>query len=111
MRCPDCGTALKSDETCETHFHQMLFWEAEFPNFGVVHHLAVLCYHLQHPHLYSSDGLQHALGLLVAFVAQGKMPAEVRQAMRYDVDSGKRDWNITAALNHMELIARLFSGR
>ena len=50
-RCPECGAVLHDGETCEAYFHQMLFWEAENPANGEVHHLAVLCYHLQHPHL------------------------------------------------------------
>ena len=67
-RCPDCGAALNDDQPCETYFHQMLYWEAEFPALGVVHHLMVLCYHLQHPHLYSARTLTDAQGMLVDFV-------------------------------------------
>jgi hypothetical protein len=94
--CPDCGAMLRGHETCETHFHQMLFWESEFPDLGVVHHLMVLCYYLQHPRLYSPEGLNNALGLLVAFVERGASPAEVRESNGKIVDSGKRDWKVTA---------------
>ncbi len=94
--CPECGATLNNGTTCETNFHQMLFWEAKYPEYGSVHHLAVLCYHLQHPRLYSSAGLRHALGLLIALVEQGRSPAEVRQQMTRAVDSGTRDWTFTA---------------
>jgi hypothetical protein len=74
----------------------MLFWEAEDPSLGVVHHLMVLCYHLQHPSLYSPDGLTYARGLLTDFVERGLSPAEVRQRSRATVDSGSRKWKISA---------------
>jgi hypothetical protein len=73
----------------------MLFWEAEHPSYGAkVHHLMVLCYHLQHPSLYSPAGLQAARQLLVEFVEQGASPAKVRQRHRAQVDSSRRDWKI-----------------
>jgi hypothetical protein len=96
--CPECGTPWHGT-TCEEHFHQMLFWEAEFPEYGVVHHLMVLCYHLQHPGLYSPEGLKTALDLLVTFVEKGATTEQVRKANRDKVDSGKRDWKITARPN------------
>jgi Family of unknown function (DUF5946) len=94
--CPECGAAWKAGETCETHFHQMLFWEAEYLALGEVHHLTVLCYHLQHPSLYSPEGLNEARRLLVEFVEHGASPVEVLKRNRARVDSGKRDWKITA---------------
>ena len=74
----------------------MLFWEAEHPAYGEVHHLTVLCYHLQHPSLYSPEGLQAARRLLVEFVERGTSPGEVRQANQAHVDSSRRQWKITA---------------
>ena len=94
--CPECGAALMGTTTCQEHFHQMLFWEAEEPARGEVHHHMVLGYHLQHPSLYSPDGLRHALGLLEAFVVGGLSPAEVRQRQRQQVASDQRAWKITA---------------
>jgi hypothetical protein len=92
--CPACGAV---GDSCETNFHQMLFWEAERPEFGAeVHHLMVLAYHLQHPHLYSVDGLENARGLLRKFVAEGLSPQEVRKQNAPIVDSGKRKFTITA---------------
>jgi hypothetical protein len=94
QQCPDCGAVLPVGETCEQAFHQMLFWEAEDPPRGEVHHLMVLCYHLQHPGLYSPDGLREAIRLLAAFVEDGLNPQDVRRANRSLVDSGKRTWKI-----------------
>ena len=73
----------------------MLFWEAEYPAYGEVHHLMVLCYYLQHPSLYSPAGLHEARRLLAEFVERGTAPFEVRQRNRDRVDSSKRDWKIT----------------
>ena len=93
-KCPECGTAWSDGKTCQDHFHQMLFWEAENPGYGEVHHLMVLCYHLQHPSLYSPRGLSAARRLLVEFLEQGETPDEVRKRNCASVDSGKRKWKI-----------------
>ncbi len=93
-RCPECGAAWQDDQTCQDHFHQLLAWEAEYPSKTLAaHHFLVLCYYLQHPHLYSPQGLKEAKKLLAAFVEQGVMPDEVRR--RAEVDSSKRTWKIT----------------
>ena len=94
--CPECGAAWADGRTCADDFHQLLFWENERPELGEVHHLMVLCYHLQHPSLYSAEGLAHARRLLADFVAGGLSPAEVRQRQRGAVDSGERGWSVTA---------------
>jgi hypothetical protein len=96
QRCPECNARWINAPTCEEHFHQMLFWEAENPALGEVHHLAVLCYYLQHPSLYSPEGLNEARRLLAEFVEHGMSPAEVRKRNRVRLDSGKRDWKIKA---------------
>ena len=94
--CPECGARVPEDLTCQDHFYQMLYWENEFPGHGVVHHLAVLCYYLQHPSFYSPEGLQAGLGLLVDFVERGETPQHSRQRNRERVSSGQRSWKITA---------------
>lgn len=96
QKCLECGATSIDGQTCETCFHQMLFWEAEYPAYGEVHHLMVLCYHLQHPSLYSPDGLKEARRLLVEFVEHGASPGEVRKRNRARVDSSRRDWKIKA---------------
>jgi hypothetical protein len=62
----------------------------------VVHHLMVLCYYLQHPSLYSPEGLDNAKTLLIGFVVRGLSAQTVRQQTRRQVDSGKRQWKISA---------------
>lgn len=94
--CPECGALWRHGVTCADHFHQMLFWENEDSANWAVHHLTVLCYHLQHPSLYAADGLEHAKGLLIKFVDEGVDPRVLRVQMRDEVDSGKRKFKITA---------------
>ncbi|NLX09246.1 MAG: hypothetical protein GXY36_06285 [Chloroflexi bacterium] len=94
--CPECGAAWEADQTCEDAFHQMLFWEAERPELGEVHHLMVLCYYLQHPHRYSPEGLLYAQRLLADFVEQGLTPQQVRQRSSEALGSDRRDFKITA---------------
>ena len=93
--CPECGADWSSGVTCEQDFHQFGFWElADLEHLGVVHHLMVLSYHLQHPSLYSPAGLTYAKGLLVDFVERGVTPQQARQQRRDQVDSGKRQFKI-----------------
>lgn len=94
--CPECGAQHTDDSTCETDFHQMLFWEHEAFSRWEVHHLTVLCYYLQHPHLYSEDGLANGIDLLTAFVRDGIAPSEIRRTSKDKVNSKNRDWKITA---------------
>lgn len=94
--CPDCNAFLSDHLTCQDHFHQLLFWENEVPEYGEVHHLTVLCYHLQHPSLYSPEGLQYARKLLADFLVRGLSPAEVRRQEKDHVDSGKRQIKFTS---------------
>jgi hypothetical protein len=92
--CPECSAIWPGEETCQDFFHQMLFWENENPAYGTVHHLMVLSYYLQHPTLYSPEGLAEAKQLLVEFLERGATPAEVRSNNRARVDSSKRKWKI-----------------
>jgi Family of unknown function (DUF5946) len=96
--CPECGAPWQGVQTCEDYFHQMLFWEAENPAYGAQsHHLMVLCYHLQHPSLYSPEGLEFAQQLLVEFLEHGRTPEQIRLRNRHHVDSSRRNWKITGA--------------
>ena len=92
--CPECGTEWHNGETCQDYFHQMLFWEWENTDYGVVHHLMVLCYHLQHPSLYSSEGLHEAMHLLADFWEHGVTTEQVRRRNRSSFDSSTRKWKI-----------------
>jgi len=92
--CPECGAPGQEEKTCQDHFYQMLFWENEYPGHGAVHHLTVLCYHLQHPSLYSPQGLSAGIQLLDDFLEQGISPQEVRQQRGAEVNSRTRTWKI-----------------
>ncbi len=95
IHCLECGADWSSGVTCEDHFHQFGFWElADLEHLGVVHHLMVLSYQLQHPSLYSPEGLAGAQKLLVDFVARGLTPQQVRRRDRDKLDSGKRKFKI-----------------
>ncbi len=73
----------------------MLVWEVEMPpENNVAHHLMVLCYHLQHPSLYSAEALPGAVNLLVDFLVFGHTPSQVRKRIRGIVSSGKRKYKI-----------------
>lgn len=93
-RCPDCRADWSDGQTCTDHFHMMGYWELEHQLYDV-HHLMVLAYHLQHPHLYSPEGLKASLGLLAQFVEQGATTQEIRQQNRTVMDSGNRKFKIT----------------
>ena len=92
--CHECGAAWQGGKRCEDDFHQMLARESEDPTLWEVHHLMVLCYHLQHPSLYSPEGLAWAQNLLVNFVELGMSTEEVRRRNRTNLDSGNRKWKI-----------------
>ena len=94
--CVECGAQLKGFATCQDDFHELLYWENEFPGYGAVHHLLVLCYHLQHPGLYTPQGLEQALQLLVDFLENGLTPEEARRRSQDQVDSSRRTWKLTA---------------
>ena len=92
--CPHCGSALPEGSDCRVLFDQMLFWENEVPANGAVHHLAVLCFHIQHPHLYSPEGLAGSIDLLVGFLELGWTTEAVRRNHRTRLDSGARTFSI-----------------
>jgi hypothetical protein len=94
--CPECGAEWRAGETCETDFHQMLAWENEYPGLGVVHHLTVLVYYLQHPSRYSPEGLAGARETLQGFVEGGLTPTAWRRRNGVMVNSRNRTWKITA---------------
>jgi hypothetical protein len=91
--CPECGADWSKGLTCTDHFHLMGFWELENQLYDV-HHLMVLCDHLQHPSLYSPEGLRYAERLLVLFLEEGLTPQQVRKRTGKAVDSGTRPYKI-----------------
>lgn len=95
-QCPECGAVWNADQTCETYFHQMLFWENEDTSAAEVHHLMVLSYYLQHPSLYSPAGLVEGQRLLSEFVENGVTPTQIRQRNSARLNSNNRTWKIKA---------------
>jgi hypothetical protein len=91
--CPECGAEWAEGRTCAGDFHEMGGWELEYMLYDV-HHLMVLSYHLQHPSLYSPDGLENAKGLLIQFFEEGVTPQEVRKKNSAALDSGTRKFKI-----------------
>ena len=95
-KCPDCGAAWHDGITCLDHFHQMLAWEFEDPGgAGAVHHLTVLCYNLQHPRVYSPEGLDFGRMLLARFVVDGISPQHILAQHKQQLDAGRRSFRIT----------------
>lgn len=96
--CDACGAPADAQATwCRLAFEQMLVWDFTDPQAGAVHHLTVLCYHLQHPHLYSQAGLEHGKRLLHQFVIEDISPSQMRQKIGDSVQSDARAFKITAS--------------
>lgn len=95
--CPECGAVWADGPTCTDHFHTLGFRELDHRLYDV-HHLMVLCYHIQHPSLYSPEGLAQAHGLLVIFLEQDVSPQTVRQQITGPMDSGVRTHKIAGTL-------------
>jgi hypothetical protein len=93
--CPECGDRWLQGQTCADAFHLLLGWEWEH-QMQAVHHLLVLSYHLQHPSLYSPEGLTVGRALLIAFVEDGVTPETMRKRIGRQVDSGARTDSLTA---------------
>jgi hypothetical protein len=93
-RCPECGAIQPEGRSCQDDFYTLLGWETEYPGYGQVHHLAVLCYHLQHPSLYSTEALAYAKQLLVDFLENGKTTGQIRRENRDKVSSTNRAWKV-----------------
>ena len=66
----------------------------ERPELGVVHHLLVLCFHLQHPNRYSPEALAWGRETLADWVERGVTPHDVRQRERGRLSSSNRTWRV-----------------
>lgn len=95
--CPECGARHEDpNTTCNDDFNTLLGWETEDPDKWAVHHLSVLAYHLQHPTIYSPDGLDSAVKLLAEFIETKITPDEVRHREKDRLNSNRRRFKITA---------------
>ena len=96
MNCPECNTDWSDNQTCEDYFHMMGFWELDHQLYDV-HHLMVLSYYLQHPSSLSQEWLVGAKQQLIAYLEQGVTPQEMRKRIAPQVDSGVRQYKISAS--------------
>jgi len=87
MNCPECGAA---DSLCQTRFDEFLVLEFTDPGYGIVHHLTVATYMLQHSSKLTREGWLYERGLLRDFIIEKKSPATIRKQIKDNVDSGKR---------------------
>lgn len=79
---------------CEERFHAFLALEFADAGYGVVHHLTVAAYMLQHPQQLSMDGWRMMRETLRAFLVEGVSPAQRRKQVRHKMDSGARSWSV-----------------
>ena len=91
--CPECGAP---GGACEDRYHECLVREFSDAAYGVVHHLTVAAYMLQHSSKLSREGWLETRKLLRAFLNENKGPAEIRRLNGRKVDSGRRGWKIAS---------------
>jgi hypothetical protein len=94
LACADCGAERLDGRNCEDDFHTLLGWEHERTELMQVYHLTVLAYHLQHPHLYSPEGLAYSRRLLADFLV-GLTPTLARARGAAMLNSRGRRWKVT----------------
>ncbi len=72
LTCGECGARLTgTDMTCRMMLDSVMAWDGgDRIQMGNTHLLTVLCYNLQHPSLYSREGLKYATGVLMDTVAK-----------------------------------------
>ena len=92
--CPECRATLQPGRACADSFHMLAFWELDHGLYDV-HHLMVPSYHIQHPSLYSPEGLLQAQQILIEFVEQGTTPQAMRRKLAAQVASNVRTAKIT----------------
>jgi len=93
MNCPECGAP---EILCKPRFDEFLILEFTDAGYGVVHHLTVAVYMLQHSSKLTREGWLHMRGLLREFLVENKPPAFIRRQNRDLVDSGKRKFKIAS---------------
>lgn len=94
QKCQECGSPLIKVNTCQDYFNQMLAWDFEDPSgAGRYHHLTVLCFNLQHPTMYSKEGLEIAKNLLKEFIDMKDSSSYLYKKLN-DEFSKPRDWSI-----------------
>jgi len=91
MDCPECGAP---DALCQTRFDEFLILEFTDAGYGIVHHLTVAAYMVQHSRKMTPEGWKYERDLLREFIVEKKTPATIRKQIKDTVDSGKRTFKI-----------------
>jgi hypothetical protein len=91
MDCPECGAP---DALCQTRFDEFLILEFTDAGYGIVHHLTVAAYMVQHSSKMTPEGWKYERDLLREFIVEKKTPATIRKQIKDTVDSGKRTFKI-----------------
>ena len=94
MKCVQCGATYSDGDSCENKFSTILAKEFESPEYGVVHHLSVPCYYLQH-NLYSKEGWLAARQLLKQFISGEMTPDIARVKIRNNFDANNKPFSTT----------------
>lgn len=93
--CPECGASLNGVTTCKAYFDRMIAWDfCDFTGVGRVHHLTVLCYYLQHPRHYSSEGLKESINILKKVIENNLSDKKIYQEESTRFSSAKRTWSV-----------------
>lgn len=93
--CSECGGMLEAGKACREYLDEMIKWDFEdFAGVGQVHHLTVLSYNLQHPSVYSNEGLDNAKKSLVEFMRDPLAYARHGAYDRKQLGSDVRTWKI-----------------
>jgi len=93
VNCPECD-ALET--LCKPCFDEFLILEFTDTGYGVVHHLTVAAYMLQHSSKLTREGWLYERELLREFLVENKPPEFIRKQIRDLVDSGKRKFKIAS---------------
>jgi hypothetical protein len=93
VNCPECD-ALET--LCKPCFDEFLILEFTDTGYGVVHHLTVAAYMLQHSSKLTREGWLYERELLREFLVENKPPEFIRKQIRDQVDSGKRKFKIAS---------------
>ena len=97
--CTSCWAVHTVAMTCQDDFYQMLYWEQELMAEGMnlmdVHFLMVACYHMQHPHLYSSETLIEIRRNVAEFLKGRRNIDDIRRKTGEAARSDRRKHKIT----------------
>lgn len=80
-QCPICGADWRTGMTCEDAYHILIAREFVDPLAGMVHHLTVLCYMIQHDQ-YTQSAYDWARASLEKIILQNLTTDELRLSAR-----------------------------